>query len=292
MMSRLTLTAKEQRRKKEQNTKIAITIFVLVTIAALSIWYILATDAMKQKEGIIDLSAIAKRSGEMLAKKSGEETVKMTNSNKYANVEKNPIVTMEMSSGDIVTIELYPKIAPTTVENFISLINQGFYDGLIFHRVMPEFMAQGGDPSGDGTGGPGYSIYGEFSENGFANDLKHDIGVISMARSNEPNSAGSQFFIVTNEQSYLSLDGKYAGFGKVIDGMDVVYNIVNSETVRKHYSDNIQKIIDEGKQIDSIEVYYQYLNETAEMTRPKNPPTIKKMTVETFGVKYDEPEKI
>lgn len=291
-MSRLTLTAKEQRKRKEQNTKIAITIFILLVIAVVAIWYILAEDAMKQKEGIIDLSTIAKRSGEMLAKKSGEETIKMTNSNKYANIEKNPIVTMEMSSGETVTIELYPKIAPTTVENFISLINQGFYDGLIFHRVMPEFMAQGGDPSGDGTGGPGYSIYGEFSENGFSNELKHDIGVISMARSNEPNSAGSQFFIVTNEQSYLSLDGKYAGFGKVIDGMDVVYNIVNSETVRKKYSDNIQKIINEGSQIDSIDVYYQYLNETAEMTRPKNPPTIKKMTVETFGVDYDEPEKI
>lgn len=291
-MSRLTLTAKEQRKRKEQNTKIAITIFILLVIAVVAIWYILVEDAMKQKEGIIDLSTIAKRSGEMLAKKSGEETIKMTNSNKYANIEKNPIVTMEMSSGETVTIELYPKIAPTTVENFISLINQGFYDGLIFHRVMPEFMAQGGDPSGDGTGGPGYSIYGEFSENGFSNDLKHDIGVISMARSNEPNSAGSQFFIVTNEQSYLSLDGKYAGFGKVIDGMDVVYNIVNSETVRKKYSDNIQKIINEGSQIDSIDVYYQYLNETAEMTRPKNPPTIKKMTVETFGVDYDEPEKI
>lgn len=291
-MGKLTLTAKEQRKKREQNTKIAITIFVLVVIAILAIWYVLAKDAMKQKEGIIDLSTIAKRSGEMIAKKSGEETVKMTNSNKYANVEKNPIVTMEMSSGEIVTIELYPKIAPTTVENFISLINNGFYDGLIFHRVMPEFMAQGGDPSGDGTGGPGYSIFGEFSDNGFENNLKHDIGVISMARANDPNSAGSQFFIVTNEQSYLSLDGKYAGFGKVIDGMDVVYSIVNSETVRKNYSDNIQKIINEGSQIDSIDVYYQYLNETAEMTRPKNPPTIKKMTVETFGVEYDEPEKI
>ena len=291
-MGKLTLTAKEQRKKKEQNTRIVITLFVLIAIASLSIWYILANDSMKQKEGIIDLNTIAKKSGEMLAKKSGEEPIKMTNSNKYENIEKNPIVTMEMSSGEIVTIELYPKIAPTTVENFISLINQGFYDGLIFHRVMPEFMAQGGDPSGDGTGGPGYSIFGEFSENGFENELKHDIGVISMARSNEPNSAGSQFFIVTNENSYLSLDGKYAGFGKVIDGMDTVYSIVNSETIRKNYSENIQKIINEGGQIDSRDVYYQYLNETAEMTRPKNPPTIKKMTVETFGIDYDEPEKI
>ncbi|MBQ9313847.1 MAG: peptidylprolyl isomerase [Clostridia bacterium] len=216
----------------------------------------------------------------------------MVNSKKYSNVEQNPIVTMEMTSGEIVKIELYPQIAPTTVENFISLINKGFYDGLTFHRVMPEFMAQGGDPSGDGTGGPGYSIYGEFSENGFSNDLKHEIGVISMARANEPNSAGSQFFIVTNDQSYLSLDGKYAGFGKVIEGMDVVYRIVNSETMRKEYSANIQKLIKEGGEIDSIDLYYQYLNETTEMTRPKNPPTIKKMTVETFDVEYAEPEKI
>ena len=188
--------------------------------------------------------------------------------------------------------ELYPDIAPITVENFVSLINKGFYDGLIFHRVMPNFMAQGGDPSGDGTGGPGYSIFGEFSDNGFKNDLKHEIGVISMARSDAPDSAGSQFFIVTDEQSYLSLDGKYAGFGKVIEGMDVVYEIVNSETSRKEYSDNLKKIIDEGEQIDTLELYIQYMKETAEMTRPKNPPVIKKMTVDTFGVEYDEPEKI
>lgn len=291
-MSKLTLTAKEQRKKKEQNTKIAITIVVLCVIAALAIWYVFAKDANNQKNGIVDLSTISKKSGEIMAKKSGEDTVKMVNSKKYSNVEQNPIVTMEMTSGEIVKIELYPQIAPTTVENFISLINKGFYDGLTFHRVMPEFMAQGGDPSGDGTGGPGYSIYGEFSENGFSNDLKHEIGVISMARANEPNSAGSQFFIVTNDQSYLSLDGKYAGFGKVIEGMDVVYRIVNSETMRKEYSANIQKLIKEGGEIDSIDLYYQYLNETTEMTRPKNPPTIKKMTVETFDVEYAEPEKI
>jgi len=291
-MSKLTLTAKEQRKKKEQNTKIIATVVVLFIIASLSIWYIYAKDANNQKNGVVDLSTIGKKSGEIVAKKSGEENVKMTNSQKYSDVEQNPIVTMEMASGEIVKIELYPQIAPTTVENFISLINSGFYDGLTFHRVMPEFMAQGGDPSGDGTGGPGYSIYGEFSENGFTNNLKHEIGVISMARADSPNSAGSQFFIVTDENSYLSLDGKYAGFGKVIEGMDIVYQIVNTETIRKEYSSNIQKIIDEGGQIDSIELYYQYLNETTEMSRPKNPPTIEKMTVETFGVEYDEPEKM
>ena len=286
------MTAKEQKKKKEQNTKIVITIVILLFISAVAIWYIFNKDANNQKNGVVDLSTISKKSGEIVAKKSGEEDVKMTNSKKYSKVEKNPIVIMDMGSGETVKIELYPQIAPTTVENFISLIHKGFYDGLTFHRVMPEFMAQGGDPSGDGTGGPGYSIFGEFSENGFTNHLKHEIGVISMARATEPNSAGSQFFIVTNDQSYLSLDGKYAGFGKVIEGMDVVYKIVNAETVRKQYSENIQKIINEGGEIDSMELYYQYLNESTEMTRPKNPPTIQKMTVETFGVEYDEPEKI
>lgn len=288
-MGKLTLTAKEQKKRKEKITKIIITIAVLGIIAALAIWFIIASNANNQKNGIFN---IGKNSGEINSQSNEEGSTKMGNSQKYSKVEKNPIVTMEMSSGEIVKIELYPKIAPTTVENFISLINKGFYDGLTFHRVMPQFMAQGGDPSGDGTGGPGYSIFGEFSENGFTNDLKHDVGVVSMARANEPNSAGSQFFIVTNDNSYLSLDGKYAGFGKVIEGMDVVYQIVTVETVRKEYSANLQKLIEEGGQIDSMELYYQYMNETAEMSRPKNPPTIKKMTVETFGYEYDEPEKI
>ena len=220
------------------------------------------------------------------------ENIVLEKNNKYASVNENPIVTMEMENGGVVKIELYPKIAPTTVENFISLINKGFYDGLTFHRVMPEFMAQGGDPSGDGTGGPGYSIHGEFSKNGFNNELSHEVGVISMARADDMDSAGSQFFIVTDDNSYLSLDGLYAGFGKVIEGMDVVYDIVNSETLRKEYSENIQKIIDGEGQIDSYELYYQYMQETTEMSRPVNPPKIKKMTVETFGVQYDEPEKM
>lgn len=288
-MSKLTLTAKEQKKRKEKTTKIIITIVVLIVIAIIAIWLIIASNANNQKNGIFN---IGKNNDEIGVQNSGEDASKMNNSQKYSKIEKNPVVTMEMSSGETVKIELYPKIAPTTVENFISLINKGFYDGLTFHRVMPEFMAQGGDPSGDGTGGPGYSIFGEFSENGFTNSLKHDVGVISMARATEPNSAGSQFFIVTNENSYMSLDGKYAGFGKVIEGMDVVYKIVTAETVRKEYSANLQKLIEEGGQIDSMELYYQYMNETAEMARPKNPPTIKKMTVETFGEKYDEPEKI
>ena len=200
---------------------------------------------------------------------------------------------MEMSSGDIVKIELYPQIAPATVENFISLVSRGFYDGLTFHRLIPDFMAQGGDPSGDGTGGPGYSIKGEFSENNFKNDLSHEIGVISMARASDPDSAGSQFFIVTNEQSYLSLDGKYAGFGKVIEGMDIVYNIVNAETLRKEYSEALMSAIERsGGQITTEEVYIKYMNETTEMSTPINPPTIKKMTVETFGYEYDEPNKL
>ena len=291
IMSKLTLTAKEQRKKKEQQAKIIVTILVLTVVAGLAIWWVLNKDNNQEKNGFLSWTTNSK-SGETVVATSGEEKTDMSDGKRYAKVEKNPIVTMKMSSGEEVKIELYPQIAPTTVENFISLINQGFYNGLTFHRVMPEFMAQGGDPSGDGTGGPGYSIYGEFTENGFQNDLKHDIGVISMARANDPDSAGSQFFIVTNDQSYLSLDGKYAGFGKVIEGMDVVYDIVNAETVRKEYSANLQKLMQEGGQIDSLELYYQYMDETAEMSRPINPPTIQEMTVETFGVEYAEPNKL
>ena len=137
----------------------------------------------------------------------------------------NPIVTIEMENGDIIKAELYPNVAPNTVNNFISLINHGFYDGVIFHRVIPGFMIQGGDPDGVGTGGPGYSIKGEFARNGFKNDLKHTAGVLSMARSMLPNSAGSQFFIMHKDAPHL--DGDYAAFGKVIEGMDVVDKIAN-----------------------------------------------------------------
>lgn len=169
----------------------------------------------------------------------------------------NPIVTIEMENGNKIKIELYPDVAPNTVKNFISLINKGFYDGIIFHRVIPGFMIQGGDPNGNGTGGPGYTIKGEFSRNGFENNLKHDRGVISMARTMMPNSAGSQFFIMVKAAPHL--DGQYAAFGKVIEGMDEVDRIVNTER--------------------------------NEMDKPFKDQRMKKVTVETFGVEYGEVEK-
>lgn len=168
-----------------------------------------------------------------------------------------PIVTIEMENGDVMKAELYPEIAPNTVNNFISLINKGYYDGVIFHRVIRGFMLQGGDPDGTGMGGPGYSIKGEFTSNGFKNDLKHEPGVLSMARTMFPDSAGSQFFIM--HQTSPHLDGDYAAFGKVIEGMDVVNKIAETDT---DYSD-----------------------------RPLNVQRMKKVTVETFGVEYPEPEK-
>ena len=169
---------------------------------------------------------------------------------------KNPIVTFETTAGTI-TAELYPEIAPNTVNNFISLINKGFYDGLIFHRVIKGFMIQGGDPDGVGTGGPGYSIKGEFAINGVENNLKHTAGVLSMARSMMPDSAGSQFFIMHKDAPHL--DGQYAAFGKVKDGMDTVNAIAETET---DYSD-----------------------------APLEPQMIIKVTVDTDGVDYPEPEK-
>ena len=169
---------------------------------------------------------------------------------------KNPIVTFETIAGTI-TAELDPEIAPNTVNNFISLINKGFYDGLIFHRVIKGFMIQGGDPDGVGTGGPGYSIKGEFAINGVENDLKHTAGVLSMARSMMPDSAGSQFFIMHKDAPHL--DGQYAAFGKVTDGMDTVNSIAETET---DYSD-----------------------------APLEPQMIIKVTVDTDGVEYPEPEK-
>ena len=170
----------------------------------------------------------------------------------------NPVVTITMENGNVIKAELYPEIAPISVNNFISLINKNFYDGLIFHRVIKGFMIQGGDPVGNGTGGPGYSIKGEFSQNGVKNDLKHTEGVLSMARSMAPNSAGSQFFIMHKNSPHL--DGSYAAFGKVIEGMDVVNSIAETRT---DYSD-----------------------------RPLEDQRIKTMTVETFGVDYPEPEKM
>ena len=169
----------------------------------------------------------------------------------------NPVVTITMENGDVIKAELYPEVAPNTVNNFISLVKKGYYDGLIFHRVIRGFMIQGGCPQGTGMGGPGYSIKGEFSQNGVKNDLKHTEGVLSMARSMMPNSAGSQFFIMHKDAPYL--DGAYAAFGKVTEGMNIVDKIANERT---DYSD-----------------------------RPLKEQKIKSMTVDTFGVDYPEPEK-
>lgn len=164
----------------------------------------------------------------------GEATTKVEKNTETAKPEvqlldssQHPLVTMEMSNGGVVKIELYPEVAPNTVANFVSLVEAGFYDGLIFHRVIPQFMIQGGDPQGNGTGGPGYGIIGEFSQNGFENLLEHKRGVISMARSQHPDSAGSQFFIMHNDSPHL--DGAYAAFGAVIEGMETVDEIAMQE---------------------------------------------------------------
>ena len=169
----------------------------------------------------------------------------------------NPIVTIEMENGDIMKAELYPETAPNTVNNFISLVKKGYYDGLIFHRVINGFMIQGGCPQGTGTGGPGYTIKGEFMQNGFVNELKHTEGVLSMARAMHPDSAGSQFFIMHKTSPHL--DGAYAAFGKVTEGMDVVNKIAETDT---DYSD-----------------------------RPLKVQKMAKVTVDTRGVDYPEPEK-
>lgn len=172
--------------------------------------------------------------------------------------EMNPIVTITMENGDVMKAELYPEIAPISVNNFISLIQKGYYDGLIFHRVIKGFMIQGGCPDGNGTGGPGYSIKGEFSANGVENNLKHTEGVLSMARAMHPDSAGSQFFIMHKTSPHL--DGSYAAFGKITEGMDVVNKIAETAT---DYSD-----------------------------RPMEVQRMAKVTVDTFGVEYPEPEKM
>lgn len=172
-----------------------------------------------------------------------EETADDTTA--YPNdVEENPVVTITMENDEQIILELYPEIAPNTVANFISLVEDGFYDGLIFHRVIPGFMIQGGDPDGAGTGGPGYSIAGEFSSNNFDNDLKHDRGVLSMARSQSPDSAGSQFFIMVEKSSQL--DGDYAGFGKVTEGMEVVDQIVSvdRDELDKPFEDQVMKTVE------------------------------------------------
>ncbi len=170
----------------------------------------------------------------------------------------NPIITIEMANGDIMKAELYPEIAPNTVNNFISLVKKGYYDGVIFHRIIPGFMIQGGDPDGTGMGGPGYCIKGEFSHNGFENNLLHTKGVLSMARTMIPDSAGSQFFIMHAAAPHL--DGEYAAFGKLIEGEDILDKIA---TVGTDWND-----------------------------RPMKPQVMNKVTVETFGVEYEEPEKL
>ena len=170
----------------------------------------------------------------------------------------NPIITITMDSGDVIKAELYPEIAPNTVNNFISLVKDKFYDGLIFHRVISGFMIQGGCPNGNGMVGPGYTIKGEFTQNGFENNVKHTAGVLSMARAMHPDSAGSQFFIMHKDAPHL--DGAYAAFGKVTEGMDVVNKIAETRT---DYSD-----------------------------RPLDPQGIDTITVETFGVEYPAPEKV
>ena len=174
------------------------------------------------------------------------------------NMAQNPIVTFTMENGDVIKAELYPEIAPTSVNNFISLINKKYYDGLIFHRVIKGFMIQGGCPDGTGMGGPGYCIKGEFSQNGFENNLKHTEGVLSMARAMHPDSAGSQFFIMHKTSPHL--DGSYAAFGKVTEGMDVVNAIAEVPT---DWSD-----------------------------RPMADQKLASVTVDTFGVEYPEPEKM
>jgi peptidyl-prolyl cis-trans isomerase B (cyclophilin B) len=170
----------------------------------------------------------------------------------------NPIVTINMENGKVIKAELYPEVAPNTVNNFISLINKGFYNGITFHRVIPGFMIQGGCPEGTGVGGPGYSIKGEFSSNKFKNNLKHSTGVLSMARSNDLNSAGSQFFLMVADSNHL--DGSYAGFGKVTEGMENALEIVKTE---RDFRD-----------------------------KPREEQKIESMTVDTFGEEYGEPQKM
>lgn len=170
----------------------------------------------------------------------------------------NPIVTIKMKNEDIMKAELYPEVAPNTVKNFISLVKSGFYNGIIFHRVIPGFVIQGGCPEGTGVGGPGYSIRGEFDINGFKNDLKHTEGILSMARTMDPNSAGSQFFIMVGNTPHL--DGQYAAFGKIIEGMDIAMKIAS---VKTDYGD-----------------------------KPYEDQVMEEVTVDTFGEEYEEPEKL
>lgn len=209
-----------------------------------------------------DASAVSE--SEAGSEESVESTEEESSENLEGGSEMNPVVTIEMDDGQKIVVELYPEYAPNTVASFVSLIEAGFYDGTVFHRTVPGFVIQGGDPTGTGTGGPGYSIKGEFTQNGFeANTLTHERGVISMARSPAPDSAGSQFFIVVDDMAKHSLDGSYAGFGKVTEGMEVVDEIVSGPN-----------------------------SGDATMNMALEPRVMKKVTVDTFGQDWPEPETI
>ena len=246
--------------KKKKNLRLSMFLLLALTL-------LIAAGCGKRDEtnagGSASPSAPASESASESASASPSASPSASEEAKAPRSDKDPIVTIEMDNGHTIKLELFPDIAPNTVNNFISLINKGFYDGTIFHRVMPGFMIQGGDPEGTGIGGPGYALKGEFTANGFQNDLKHTRGVLSMARKSQPlDSAGSQFFIMVAD--YPSLDGQYAAFGDVLEGMDTVDEIVN------------QKIDPNDPQ----------------QTRPEKPMAIKKMTVDTKGVTYPDPETI
>jgi len=230
--------------------------FKKVMVLSTLVFVVFAGGCANNQTKKVESTPQAAKSAEPSEVKSDIKTEKGAN-------DKNPMVTIQMEDGSVIKIELYPEIAPNTVRNFVSLIQSGSYNGLIFHRVIPGFMIQGGDPDGTGMGGPGYSIAGEFSNNGFDNTLKHERGVISMARSGDPNSAGSQFFIMVNSAS--SLDGDYAAFGKVTVGMEIVDKIVSVETEK---------------------------NDPTKKDRPIKDQKMKKVTVDTFGVKYGVVKKI
>lgn len=221
---------------------------IIVIIVMISLIYI-------GRAAIVDQGINSNEINNQQGKINSEEKSQEENMSKQ---EGNPIVTIRMAGGGEIKLELYPEEAPNTVRNFISLVEKDFYDGLIFHRVIEGFMIQGGDPEGTGIGGPGYSIKGEFKINNFDNDIKHSRGVISMARSGHPDSAGSQFFIMHKDSSHL--DGQYAAFGKVIEGMDVVDKIA---TVKTGAND-----------------------------RPDEEQVMEEVSVETFGIEYEEPERI
>ncbi|MFA1820225.1 peptidylprolyl isomerase [Virgibacillus oceani] len=208
--------------------------------------------------GLLFLLAACGQEEEEQADETAEQPEEETNeqANYPEDVEENPVVTITMENDEQITVELYPEIAPNTVANFVSLVEDGFYDGLIFHRVIPGFMIQGGDPEGNGTGNPGYGIPGEFSSNGFENDLEHERGILSMARSQDPDSAGSQFFIITELSPHL--DGDYAAFGEVTEGMEVADEIVSAER--------------------------------DDMDKPLEDQQMKEVTVDTKGYDYAEPE--